>query len=162
VSLQQVAAIARTELRFGLRRGWPVVGTAVIGLVVSAGTLYVATSNIAGLPRTYAAGAGADALAMSWPVFQWLALVVLVGVLSPYPWGLAFRPLVDSGPFQGRLALLSRQAASDFIFRRHNLLPGWVPAVTPGQVLAVFLTALLMLSVAAAAARLWLKWREDF
>ncbi len=82
-ALRQVTAIVRTELRFGLRRGWPVVGTAVIGLTVSAGTLYLAFLNMEGLPHRYTAESGAMALAMVWPAFQWLALGVLPMVSAP-------------------------------------------------------------------------------
>lgn len=267
--LWQVFAIARTEFRFGLRRGWPVVGTAAVGLVASAGTLYLAVRNMEGLPREYAAGAGASALAMSWPAFQWLALVVLpmvtapaipsdrqfgvdellrsapltggvylvgkvlgviaavlltgaaalalhlglhwvlvgpvnaglylelillnglplllwapalgvlaasglrtrraaifvgilVGLLGPYPWALAFRPPADLGPFEGRASLLSRQAASDFVLQRYELLPGWIPPVTGVQVAQVLVTALLALLAVAILARLWLVWKENF
>jgi hypothetical protein len=82
-ALRQIAAIARTELCFGLRRGWPVVGTAVIGLVVSASTLWLAFMNMEGLPRRYAAEISAGALAMAWPAFQWLGLGVLPIVTAP-------------------------------------------------------------------------------
>ena len=81
--LWQMAAIARTELRFGLRRGWPVVGTAVVGLVVSTGILYMTFLDMEGMPRSYAAQDGAMMLAMVWPAFQWLALGVLPIVAAP-------------------------------------------------------------------------------
>jgi hypothetical protein len=265
----QMLTVARTELRFGLRRGWPVIGTAAAGLVVSAGTLYVAFMNAEGMPRAYAASAGASALEMVWPVFQWLALGVLpivcapavpsdrqfgvdevlhstpltggvylagkvlgvmatvlltgaaililhlgvhwalvgpfniglylelillnglpllvwasamgvlaasglrtrrtailvgivVGFLSPYLWALAFRPASDLSPFQGTSSLLSRQPASDFVFQRYDLLPPWVSPVTSGQVLGVFLAALLALLIVAVAARFQLLRRDNF
>ena len=82
-TLWQMAAVVRTELRFGLRRGFPVIGTAAVGLVVSAGTLYLVFMNMEGMPRDYAAKAGAGALAMAWPAFQWLALGVLPIVSAP-------------------------------------------------------------------------------
>jgi len=81
--LRQVMAIARTEFRFGLRRGWPVVGTAAVGLVVSASTLWLAFMNMEGFSRKYAADTGARALAMIWPAFPMLVLGVLPIVTAP-------------------------------------------------------------------------------
>jgi len=45
-TLWQIFAIARTEFRFGLRRGAPVVVTAVVGLLLAAGILMSTGSNI--------------------------------------------------------------------------------------------------------------------
>jgi hypothetical protein len=267
-ALWQIFAIARTEFRFGLRRGWPVIGTAAVGLVVSAGTLYLAFLNMEDMSSKYAAEVGASALAMAWPAFQWLALGVLpivtaptipadrqfgvdellrstplagsiylagkvlgviaamlltatvalvlhillhlaligpinlalyleltflnglplllwattigvlaasglhsrrlaifvgilVGVLGPYPWALAFRPPPELN-FVPYTSLLSRQAASDFIFQRHNLLPWWVTPVTTGQIIQVYTLTFLTLLIVAFAARLWLRWKENF
>lgn len=267
-TLWQIFAIARTEFRFGLRRGWPVVGTAAVGLVVSVSTLYLAFLNMEDMPRKYAAEVGASALAMAWPAFQWLALGVLpivtaptipadrqfgvdellrstpltgtiylagkvlgviaamlltgaiaftlhlllhfvligpinfalyleltllnglplllwasvigvlvasalrtrraaifvgilVGALSPYPWALAFRPPPDVN-YVPYTSMLSRQAASDFVFQRYDLLSPWVPQVTVAQVAQVFTLALLTFLIVAIAARLWLLQKESF
>jgi ABC-type transport system involved in multi-copper enzyme maturation permease subunit len=83
--LPRMMAVARAELRFGFRRGWPVVGTVAVVLVVSAFALYVGYMNTQDMPqgipqevfREYAATVGALALAGAWPVFEWLALVIL-------------------------------------------------------------------------------------
>jgi hypothetical protein len=64
--------------------------------------------------------------------------------------------------FVPHTSLLSRQAASDFVFQRHGLLPWWVPPVTGEQVAQVFALALLTLLAVAILARLWLWWKEDF
>ena len=48
-TLRQIFAIARTEFRFGLRRGAPVVVTAVISLIVGAGILLTPLMNLNGL-----------------------------------------------------------------------------------------------------------------
>ena len=45
-TLQQIFAIARTEFRFGLRRGAPVVVTAVLGLILGAGILMNMGNNM--------------------------------------------------------------------------------------------------------------------
>ena len=45
-TLQQIFAIARTEFRFGLRRGAPVVVTAVLGLILGAGILMNIGNNV--------------------------------------------------------------------------------------------------------------------
>ena len=45
-TLCQILAIARTEFRFGVRRGAPVVVTAVIGLLLGAGLLMNAGNNL--------------------------------------------------------------------------------------------------------------------
>jgi ABC-type transport system involved in multi-copper enzyme maturation permease subunit len=45
-TFQQIFAIARTEFRFGLRRGAPVVVTAVIGLILYAGILMNMGNNV--------------------------------------------------------------------------------------------------------------------
>jgi hypothetical protein len=45
-TLWQIFAIARTEFRFGLRRGAPVVVTAVIGLILGAGILMNTGNNV--------------------------------------------------------------------------------------------------------------------
>ena len=45
-TLQQIFAIARTEFRFGLRRGAPVVVTAVLGLILGAGILMNMGNNV--------------------------------------------------------------------------------------------------------------------
>jgi ABC-type multidrug transport system permease subunit len=265
----QMFAVAHAEFRFGLRRGGPVVGTAAVGLVVGAGTLYLTFMNAEGMPRAYAASAGASALAMVWPAFQWLALGVLpivcapaipsdrqfgvdellhstpltggiylagkvlgvvatvlltgtlvlmlhlglhwaligpinsglyfeltllnglplllwasamgvlaasglrtrrtaifigilVGILSPYPWALAFRPPSDLRSFQGTASMLSRQPISDFVFQRYDLLPPWVSPVTSQQVFGIFFVALLTLIVVAVAARLRLLRQDNF
>jgi len=44
-TVRQILAIARTEIRFGFRRGGPVVMTALIGLVVGVGILVLPISN---------------------------------------------------------------------------------------------------------------------
>jgi len=48
-AVRQIYAIARTEFRFGLRRGAPVVVTAVIGLLVGAAILLMPLMNLDGL-----------------------------------------------------------------------------------------------------------------
>ncbi len=45
-TFQQIFAIARTEFRFGLRRGAPVVVTAMIGLILAAGILMNTGNNV--------------------------------------------------------------------------------------------------------------------
>ena len=45
-TLQQIFSIARTEFRFGLRRGAPVVVTAVLGLILGAGILMNIGNNV--------------------------------------------------------------------------------------------------------------------
>ncbi len=107
----RIMAIARTELRFGLRRGWPVVGTAAVGLVVTAGTLYLAFMNAQGMPREFAADAGARALAMAWPTFEWLALVILPIVTTqtiPSDRQLGVDELLRSQPLTGGLYLAGK------------------------------------------------------
>ena len=80
---RQLAAIVHTELRFGLRRGWPVIGTAVVVLVTSAGTLYLAYVNTQDAPRSLVAQESASSLAMVWMGFPALALGVLPIVSAP-------------------------------------------------------------------------------
>ena len=80
--LPRMMAVARAELRFGFRRGWPVVGTVAVVLVVSAFALYVGHMMARDMPQgmpneMYAPTVGALGLAGAWPVFEWLALVVL-------------------------------------------------------------------------------------
>lgn len=79
----QLAAVALTELRFGLRRGWPVVGTGIVLLVISAGTLYLAYTNAQGAPRDLIAQESAYSLVMVWMSFPSLALGVLPIVTAP-------------------------------------------------------------------------------
>jgi hypothetical protein len=79
----RIFAVARTEFRFGLRRGWPVVGTVAVGVSVSLGVLYLGLMNLEGWSRDDAPEVGASALAMVWPVFQWLALGVMPIVAAP-------------------------------------------------------------------------------
>jgi hypothetical protein len=45
-TIRQILAIARTEFRFGFRRGAPVVVTALIGLIVGAGVLVSPLANL--------------------------------------------------------------------------------------------------------------------
>ena len=80
--LPRMVAVARTELRFGFRRGWPVVGTVAVVLVVSVFALYVGHMMARDMPQgmpneMYAPMVGALGLAGAWPVFEWLALVIL-------------------------------------------------------------------------------------
>lgn len=82
-TLQQLIAVAYAELRFGLRRGWPVVGAGAVLLVISAGTLYLAYENTRDLPRDLVAGASAASLAMVWMGFPALALGVLPVATAP-------------------------------------------------------------------------------
>ncbi len=79
----QLAAVALAELRFGLRRGWPVVGTGIVLLVISAGTLYLAYTNAQGAPRDLSAQESAYSLVMVWMSFPSLALGVLPIVAAP-------------------------------------------------------------------------------
>ena len=51
-SASKIMAIARTEFRFAFRRGAPVAVTAIIGLIVSAGTLLGPLSNMPQSPMT--------------------------------------------------------------------------------------------------------------
>jgi hypothetical protein len=81
--LRQMAAVAHTEFRLGLRRGGLVIGTAAVGLIVTSGTLFFASTDVEGMPRHFAAKAGAQGLAMVWPVFEWLALGLLPIVSAP-------------------------------------------------------------------------------
>ncbi|MBN1934748.1 MAG: hypothetical protein JW934_08780 [Anaerolineae bacterium] len=80
---RQLAAVAHAELRFGLRRGWPVIGTGIVLLVISAGTLYLAYMNIQGAPRDLIAQESASSLVMVWMSFPSLALGVLPIVAAP-------------------------------------------------------------------------------
>lgn len=82
-SVRQVIAIASTEFRFGLRRGWPVVGTAAVGLLMSVSTLYLAAMNMEGFTQSHAAEVGASALGMAWPAFPPLALGLLPLAAAP-------------------------------------------------------------------------------
>ena len=50
-TFRQILAIARTEFRFAFRRGAPVAVTALIGLIVSAGTLLEPLSNLSQMPK---------------------------------------------------------------------------------------------------------------
>ncbi len=110
-ALRQIAAIVRTELRFALRRGWPVVGVAVIGLAISAATFYLALANMEGLPRDSAAESSARDLAMVWPAFQWLVLGVVPMVSAPaIPLDRQFgvNELLHSLPLTGAIYLLGK------------------------------------------------------
>jgi ABC-2 family transporter protein len=51
-TFRQILVIARTEFRFAFRRGAPVVVTAIIGLIVSAGILLEPLSNLSQMPKT--------------------------------------------------------------------------------------------------------------
>jgi hypothetical protein len=110
--LPRMMAVARTELRFGLRRGWPVVGTVAVVLVVSAFALYVghmmARDMPQGMPkemfREHAPTVGALGLAGAWPVFEWLALVVLPIVTAqaiPSDRQLGVDEILNSQPLTG-------------------------------------------------------------
>lgn len=87
-SFRQVVAIARTEFRFGLRRGWPVVGTAAAGLIITAATLWIASPGTARdltkyMPEAQAIEIGELALGLAWPAFSQLTLIVLPMVTAP-------------------------------------------------------------------------------
>jgi len=82
-TLRQIGAIARTEVRFGLRRGWPVVGVAVAGLAVSGATIWLAAENTEGLALSRVAERSAKALADIWPAFPFLVLGILPMVSAP-------------------------------------------------------------------------------
>lgn len=78
-SIYKILGIARTEFRFGLRRGGPVVGILASSLVASGAILFLTftekNDNLA-LGGEYF-GNGDAFVSMSWPGFLWIALVVL-------------------------------------------------------------------------------------
>jgi hypothetical protein len=82
MTLARIGAVAYTEFRFCLRRGGPIIGMAGAGFVLTAVTLYIGVKNSQGLP-SYATQAGANALAMFWPVFEVLVLGLLPIVTAP-------------------------------------------------------------------------------
>ena len=107
----QVIAIARTELRFGLRRGWPVIGTVAVGGFIGVFTLSIASANMEGLPHSYAADAGARALGMIWPAFPMLALILLPmvsAVAIPMDRQLGVQELLRSLPMCGGIYLTGK------------------------------------------------------
>lgn len=109
--LQQMIAIARTEFRFGFRRGGPIVAIIAIGLIVTVGTLYLASANMAGLSRNFAAKAGAQALAMVWPSFEWLALILLPFVSAqaiPLDRQFGVNEMLRSQPLTGGVYLIGK------------------------------------------------------
>ena len=75
----QIYGIARTEFRFGVRRGGPVIGILATSLIASGAVLFLSfmekQDNLL-LGGEYF-GNGDYHLAMSWPGFLWLGLVVL-------------------------------------------------------------------------------------
>lgn len=80
IPLFQILGIARTEFRFGVRRGGPVVGILATSLVASGAILFLtyAENKSNQLLGEVAYRSNGDAfVAMSWPGFLWLALAVL-------------------------------------------------------------------------------------
>ncbi len=80
VRLRQILGMARTEFRFGLRRGGPVVGILATSLIASGAVLFLTfaqnkSDRLLGYENYL--GNGDEFLAMAWPGFLWLALVVL-------------------------------------------------------------------------------------
>jgi ABC-type transport system involved in multi-copper enzyme maturation permease subunit len=79
-AIYQILGIARTEFRFGLRRGGPIVGILATSLIASGAILFLTfaenKSNQLLGESTYISN-GDNFVAMSWPGFLWLALVVL-------------------------------------------------------------------------------------
>jgi ABC-type transport system involved in multi-copper enzyme maturation permease subunit len=80
---RQIWAVARQELRFGLRHGWPVVGTAAVWLVAIGFGLSLALTNAQGLPRPYKPWVGEQAVSTGWQFYLPLALGVLPVVAAP-------------------------------------------------------------------------------
>lgn len=78
-TLYQILGIARTELRFALRRGGPVVGVLAVSLVTSGSALYLASNDAQDYPSLSRAllGGGMNELYMAWPAFLLLTLAVL-------------------------------------------------------------------------------------
>ena len=87
---------------------------------------------------------------------------VLVALVSPMCWGLAFRGPEGYGSFRGIASQLSRQVASDYVLGRYGLHPSWMPPVTGQEVARGLLAALFQLLVVGVVARLWLWWKENF
>jgi ABC-type transport system involved in multi-copper enzyme maturation permease subunit len=83
INLAQIGAVAHTEFRFCLRRGGPIIGVVAAGFILTAGTLFLGVPNAEGLTPSAATQAGAQALAMAWPAFEWLALGLLPIVAAP-------------------------------------------------------------------------------
>jgi len=82
-SFRQILAIASTEFCFGMRRGWPVVSTAVILFVMGASILVFSFLNMNGLPPEYAPELGGNALIMIWPGYNLLVMGVLTMACAP-------------------------------------------------------------------------------
>jgi ABC-type transport system involved in multi-copper enzyme maturation permease subunit len=79
-AIYQILGIARTEFRFGVRRGGPVIGILATSLIASGAILFLTfaenESNQLLGESTYL-NKGDAFVAMAWPGFLWLALVVL-------------------------------------------------------------------------------------
>jgi len=112
-TLKQIFAIARTEFRFGFRRGAPVAVTVIIGIIVSAGILLGPLSNVSQLPKN-----------LSMPPEQ-VARLATIG-LTPSEWVLFNRDIM------GDMFVFSTVMAWLLIFTALLLLPmatsGSIPA----------------------------------
>lgn len=82
-AIHQILAISITEFRFGLRRGWPIVGTIAVLLVMGGSILVFTFINLSDLPRKYATEISGDSLITIWPAFPVIALGVLTMACSP-------------------------------------------------------------------------------
>jgi hypothetical protein len=114
-TLLQVATVALLELRLGVRRGAPVVGMAATGLLTALGALYVGYMNVQGLPRSYGGAAGAQGLAMAWPIFEWMTTILLPMVTAaaiPADRQMRVRELQRSLPIGGGVYLAGKMTGS--------------------------------------------------
>lgn len=82
-AIHQIFVIAKTEFRFGLRRGWPVVSTVAVLLVIFGSILVFTALNLQDLPRQYAVETSGNSLVMVWPGFSALALGILTMACAP-------------------------------------------------------------------------------
>jgi hypothetical protein len=80
--INQILTIAGMEFRFGIRRGWPIVGTMVVMVVIGGGSLYLTGMNLQGL-NEFVLVLVENGLRMALPPLNILVLAVVTMVCSP-------------------------------------------------------------------------------
>jgi ABC-type transport system involved in multi-copper enzyme maturation permease subunit len=135
--------------------------------------LYLRLTLLCGLPLTFWASALGILIGSILPTRR-AALIagLLIGLVSIFPFGLAFRTIPDYRSFQtpgytpqgaGVFTLLTHQATSDYVFQQFLLIdPDLIPLVTELQIIQVLASALLTLAVGFLLARTWLARKENF
>ncbi|MGB7538853.1 MAG: hypothetical protein WBM17_09955 [Anaerolineales bacterium] len=110
-TLTRIITVARMEFLFCLRRGGPIIGMVIAGLILTIATMFFGSNNAAGLSSAAATQAGAQALAQSWPAFEWLVLGLfpIVAVTAiPLDRQFGVFELLRSMPLTGGVYLLGK------------------------------------------------------